>query len=116
MIYLASPYTHPESAVRQARYELTVTALAIFLKQGELVYSPIVHTHASATLFNLPKDYQYWLEFNMHFLNCSSGLYILCIDGWEHSLGVRSEIDEAARLGLPIKMFRLEEDTLKEYK
>ena len=46
MIYLASPYSHPDADVRQARHDLAVeAAIAIMQDIGEAVFSPIAHSH-----------------------------------------------------------------------
>lgn len=88
MIYLASPYSHPEESERTRRYDLTVTAMALFLKREEKIYSPIVHCHVAAMRFDLPLDYEFWLKYNTHFLERCDSLYVLCIDGWLDSKGV----------------------------
>ena len=46
MIYLASPYSDPDPAVKQARYDAAVRAVGALMARGETVYSRIVSTHA----------------------------------------------------------------------
>ena len=95
MIYLASPYTHKDPQVQQQRYELAMEAVAEFLRQGEFVYSPIVHCHEMAKRHSLPTDYQFWWNYNVDFMDSAQSIYVLCIDGWKESAGVRKEIEFA---------------------
>jgi hypothetical protein len=92
MIYLASPYTHPDPLIVEKRYEQTLHATAILMRADIMVYSPIVHCHEVAKQHQLPTDYKFWLVYNHHFILLSEAVYILCIDGWRESLGVRNEI------------------------
>jgi len=48
LIYLASPYSHPDPSVRQERYEAACKATAAMMRQGYHVYSPIAATHPPA--------------------------------------------------------------------
>lgn len=93
MIYLASPYTHVDKSVQESRYQLTMDALAVFLAQGEFVYSPIVHCHEMAKKHAMPTDYKFWWDYNVDFIDNSNGLYVLCIDGWLESKGLKKEVE-----------------------
>ena len=105
VIYLASPYTHSDSEVREKRYDLAVSAMAAFLKDKQNVYSPIVHCHVITVRHALPFDHQFWVEYNNHFLGLCEKIYVLCIDGWEESVGVQKEIDFAYWHCIPIEFF-----------
>jgi hypothetical protein len=43
MIYLASPYSHPDRAVREERFRGACRATAALLRSGHAVFSPIAH-------------------------------------------------------------------------
>lgn len=45
MIYLASPYSHPDPAVEELRFEAACEAACKLMQQGHHVFSPIAHTH-----------------------------------------------------------------------
>ena len=45
MIYLASPCSHPDPAVREQRYQAACRAVAALLHERRLVFSPIVNGH-----------------------------------------------------------------------
>jgi hypothetical protein len=59
MIYLASPYSHPDPAVRQERYEAVCQAAAELISRGHIVFSPVAHSHTIAT-YGLPGDWEFW--------------------------------------------------------
>ena len=46
MIYLASPYSHPDPLVRQARFDAACHAAAGPIQAGHAVVAPIVHGQA----------------------------------------------------------------------
>lgn len=109
MIYLASPYSHPDPAVRQKRYEQTMAAQAYLLRQGQHVYSPIVACHPMALAHDLPTDAAWWAEYNLDMLTRCSDVYVLCLNGWEKSKGVAQEIEWAKEQLIPplfVKLIR----------
>lgn len=92
MIYLASPYTHKDPFVREARYLAAAKVVAQYLKDGKFVYSPIVHCHELAKIVALGMDFEFWKTYNYHMLELASELHVLGIDGWADSDGVSGEI------------------------
>jgi len=58
MIYLASPYTSDDPAVRQQRFEAACRAAAAMIRQGQTVFSPIAHSHAICA-FGVPLDWRF---------------------------------------------------------
>ena len=96
-VYLASPYTHEQYLVRALRTRAAARAAGVLLKAGYLVFSPIVHGHLIAIYseFPVPIDYSYWESLNEEFILWSDALYILTLDGWEDSIGIKREIEIA---------------------
>ena len=101
MLYLASPFGHPDPIVRHTRYELVLEAAATLIKRGMLVYSPIVHNY-HLLKFDLPPGFDFWRAFDLQILPRCEKLGVLKIDGWDKSVGVKEEISEAKRLGIPV--------------
>ncbi len=99
MIYLASPYTHPNDAVRQARYEAAFKFSRDLTEMEVVNFSPIAYGHQYA-LKGLPGDEKFWRKFNFAILSACSTLYILKMPGWEKSSGIQSELDFAKERGL----------------
>lgn len=101
-MYLASPYSHKDPFVREMRYLVTTQALADALKLGVAVYSPIVHCHELAKIADLPRDAAFWRNYNFTMLGCAEQLWVLMLEGWDKSVGVGEEVDEAKRLSIPV--------------
>lgn len=101
MIYLASPYSHPDAAVRDARFEAACRATAELVLAGRVVFAPIVMGHPLVA-HGLAGDWQFWERFDRAVLERCDALYVLQLDGWQESAGVRAEIDIAIDLGLPV--------------
>ena len=101
MIYLASPYTHSDPAVQQARFEAACRAVVRLIREGEIVFSPIVHSHPLVPL-GLPVEWDYWERIDTTFIGRSDGVRGLMLPGWRESVGVRAEIKLAKSCGLPV--------------
>lgn len=101
-IYLASPYSHPDPFVRELRYLEVLRETAQMLKHGLHVYSPIVHCHELAKVENMPKDAEFWKKYNFVMLAGAEVVYVLTLDGWDKSVGVAGEIEEAHRIHIGV--------------
>ena len=108
MIYLASPYSHPDAAVREQRFHAACRAAAALLRAGRAVFSPVVHGHPLVA-HGLPTDWPFWQQFGRAFLSRCDELVILTLDGWRESDGVREEVRLARDLGKPILFLGPEE-------
>jgi hypothetical protein len=105
LIYLASPYNHAKASMRAVRYQAVLTATADLMRAGRIVYSPIVHNHPIAISDEgLPRDWEYWKQFDEVILSRCDRLWILTIDGWRESVGIKGEIEIAQNLQLPIEL------------
>lgn len=104
LIYLASPFSHNSSAVRQFRFlearRFTIEAL----RDCRAIFSPIVYG------MDMEKEigtaYEPWLYLNRAMLFACEEVWCLCIDGWADSRGVRYELELAQTLGKPIHFYR----------
>lgn len=108
LIYLASPYSHPDRVVRKWRYRMACHGTARLLEAGHLVYSPIVHSHP-LTHYGLPTDWGYWKRLDEAMLQRCDELWVLLLDGWAASAGIQAEIQLAERRGMPRRYVRLED-------
>ena len=104
MIYLASPYSHEDASVREDRYRQVCLAAAMLKQQGSVVFSPIAHSHGIALCLSSDesKDFAYWSKFDLAILGMCNVLMVLTLLGWDSSVGIRAEIAEARRLGIPV--------------
>lgn len=110
MIYLASPYSHPDPSVREHRYHAACRAAAAMLRDGYVVFSPIVHSHPLVA-FGLPTAWSAWERIDRAYLERCDEVMVLMLDGWEASVGVRAEIDIARALGKQVRFVAPEDAT-----
>ena len=103
MIYLASPYTRPDPAGRQWRFEAASRATARMIREGMFVFSPVVHSHP-LTRHRLPGDWDFWQRYDRaHLVRCNEFM-VLALDGWRESKGVQAEMAIATELSMPVRM------------
>jgi len=92
MIYLASPYSHPDSTVREERYQEALKCAVALAGSCGVPYSPIVHWHVAAKLHKLPTDAEFWKYQNKVMLELATSVTVLRLPGWESSAGVAQEL------------------------
>ena len=107
MIYLASPYSHPDSQIRRQRFRDACIATARLIRAGHIVFSPIVHGHPIAE-YGLPTDWRFWEPFDRAYLQRCDEVVVLMLDGWQESEGVQAEIRIAGELGKPVRYLQPE--------
>lgn len=71
------------------------------IRGGHVVYSPIVHSHPLVS-YGLPTEWDYWQRVDEVMLGRAGSLWVLMLDGWRDSAGVRAEIKLADELCLPV--------------
>lgn len=102
MIYLASPYSHPDPAVREQRFRAACRMAGELMRQGVRVFSPIAHTHPIALEGDLPLGWDFWEQFDREMIAACEAVVVLTLDGWRESKGVTAEIAIAKELGIPV--------------
>lgn len=101
-IYLASPYSHDDSSIKELRYQQAIKAAGYLIDRSIHVFSPIVHSHPITVNRNLPGDWNYWREYDEFMIRSFDMLYVLCEDGWKESAGVDAEMGMAITLNKPV--------------
>jgi hypothetical protein len=117
LIYLGSPYSHPDEKVREQRFRAVARAAGWIYTRGEVfVYTPISMTHqigielsAFPTLF----EWNSWAGFDEFMIAKCDEFWILVINGWDTSVGLSAEIKIATRLGMPIRYVIPEADSYR---
>jgi hypothetical protein len=103
LIYLASPYSNPDRAVRVERFNAACRAAAKLMHQGKLIFCPIAHTHPIAEIGGLPLGWMFWERYDQAMLAVCGRMIVLRLDGWEMSLGVAAEIKAMRDAGKPVE-------------
>lgn len=112
--FLSLPYSHSDPAVKEKRFRTACHVAASMMRKGIFITSPIITGIAiiNGSGENLPDTLEYWKSYCIHLLmNCNS-MYVLNVEGWKSSGGVRMEIEKALELG--IEVFLIEADSEKE--
>lgn len=103
MIYLASPYTAKSKELQEANYQSVLRFTGRLLAKRHKVWSPVVHCHVLALLYDLPTDHLFWKELNHDFIRRCDELWVAKIGGWEYSLGIEDEVNFANMISIPVK-------------
>lgn len=103
-IYLASPYSHPDPTVREARFKAVCKKAAEYLSEGKCVFSPIAHSHPLVEFLPEEKcmDFEFWMKADLPILRDAAELHILMLEGWHGSRGVQRETEYADAIGIPV--------------
>ena len=99
LIYLASPYSHPDPLVRHDRFLLACRAAGWLIRHGITVFSPIAHSHPIAMAVEMGGCFDTWQRHNRRWLEACDELAVLTVEGWQQSRGVAGEMAWAAELG-----------------
>lgn len=102
MIYLATPYSHPNEEVRALRFLQAYHYCCKAMQKGEVIFSPIVYGHRFADLGDAQTDHVWWQDFNESILIAVRELRVLKLEGWDQSLGIQHELDFADRNGIEV--------------
>jgi hypothetical protein len=98
MYYIGQPYSHKDPEVREQRFKIALKVLQYFISINEPCFSPIVQTHHLES-----KPSNYWMTTDLALLRLCDKLLVLKIEGWEKSVGLAKEIEEAKKIGMPIQ-------------
>ena len=104
--YLATPYSKWADGLDAAFREAARVA-GEMLKRGEVVYSPIAHTHPIAIEGKIdPLDHSIWLPFDGAMMRAAEGIYVVQMPGWDKSKGIAHEIEAFREMGKPLRFVR----------
>jgi hypothetical protein len=101
-IYLASPYSHPDVKIREERFIAACKKAGQLMFQGHLVHAPIVHSHPIAIQCKLPTDWSFWERYDIEYIKWADEVWVLCLPGWDGSIGIEAEISIAKKMGKPV--------------
>ena len=121
-IYLAIPY----SGIHERSFKTANEVAAQLMLEGNVVFSPITHSHNLSQQCELPTTWEFWIEQDKEFVKWADELYIVVINYdkdrdenyfnglelIEKSVGVQGEILIAKEFNKPIKylMYYVVED------
>ena len=112
--YLASPYSSPSREIRAHRFVAATRACGALLDLGVHAYSPIVHSHSISLLFDVRHDWEFWKAHDTSFISVSWIMYILAIDGWEESVGIKAEREICKEQNIPTVLIDIQANMIPE--
>lgn len=108
-IYLASPYSSTNPNQRKERFDKVCSVAAQLMLEGHNVFCPIAHSHPIGEVMDTMLDAGYstngdfWKKQDVPILRHASALFVVTLDGWEESKGVKWEMELAKALHIPIR-------------
>jgi Domain of unknown function (DUF1937) len=112
LIYLASPYSHPDPEVREQRFQTVCKVAAKLMSKGHLIFCPIAHTHPLVIHGQLATGWEFWDKYDRAILSKCSEFWVVCLAGWQTSVGVQAEMAIAKELNLPIRFVDSDGETI----
>ena len=110
LVYLASVYGYPYDdtitpQIREKRFKLVSKVAGKIIQKSEVdVYSPVAHSHPIAKYGKIPTHTEYWANYCNRMLGFCDELWILDVENWDKSHGIKEEIAYAKVTDKPIKM------------
>lgn len=101
--YLASPYSHPDPAVRLRRFDEVCLVASRLMGAGEAIFCPIAHSHPIDSAESLPQTTGFWMAQDIPILRHAAKVKVLMLAGWNTSNGIAAELKTAALLNIPIE-------------
>ena len=107
LIYLGSPYSHPDFNTRQFRFLAVAQAAAVLMASMPKmrVFAPICLGHPVTVCgqqAGIRGDFAQWQDFDLFMLEQSTHFVALLLEGWSESEGLKAEWEHARRRGLAI--------------
>jgi hypothetical protein len=103
VIYVASPYNHPDDDIRYLNFLKVSKYSAKMISEGHVVISPIAYGHPLLSYVEMPYDFEFWSNFCLSLLNKCDEIHVLTLDGWDKSRGVLEEIQFAKDNLIPVE-------------
>lgn len=102
-IYLATPHNHEDSKIQEERFQAAQLAASTLFAYQIPVYSPIAHWHPIAIAHDLPHGWNHWKHQDEMMLRACKELWIILLDGWEVSQGIKAEVQIMHQLHKPVR-------------
>jgi hypothetical protein len=111
LIYLASPYSHPDKQIQEENFKQISRIAAKMAAKGEVAISPITYGHTLVG-FNpdMPTTWEFWEEFCLSILIHCSKMIVVKMQGWENSKGIKGEIEFALKHGIEVDFIEYSPD------
>lgn len=102
LIYIGSPYSHPDDEVRHNNFRLVSDLAARLCSEGKVAFSPITYGHTLLDFKEMPSDWKFWQNFCLSFLVHADELLVYQMPGWDQSRGLADEIEFAKQHNITV--------------
>lgn len=112
LIYIAGPYSNDAPADRTrnaspekrvARFNAVTEAARCLIEKQEVVYSPLTMTHPIDIRMKHDPGSAFWVALDETFMGFCGRILVLKLPGWDHSSGVKHEIDFFKARGIEVE-------------
>lgn len=114
IIYVICPFSSPDSSVESKRFSTASAYAGHLLYNGFNAYSPLSHGYPISLSLHESENktipYKVWIQHGLLILKMCTEAHVLKLEGWRESKGVSLEIQEAKKLGIPIKYIDLKNE------
>lgn len=110
LIYLASPFTSDQKNVEDVRIVANYLVMELFMDSKHLVYSPLAHGYHYSEICKIEKTWEYWRDHCLGMLAKSDFMCVLALEGWEDSVGLKTEIEFAKECEIPVEFLHLDRE------
>lgn len=106
LIYISSPYSKVDKPMRTYRAakvsEFTMWCIKTFPETN--FYCPIAHSHMLAEYGDpgLDENWDFWKPIDKDWIKRCDEVWVLALDGYKQSVGVKQEVKWAAEMGKPV--------------
>jgi hypothetical protein len=109
MIYISSPIAHRSRLVEYRRLAEATRYAVGLMRKGIPVFSPAAHSLGMGLIGQEEArgiNRRVWMLADLAVLRACSELHVLMLPGWRQSVGVKAEIREARKHGIPVEYVR----------
>lgn len=105
MIFLSCPFTSNLPGQDYERVDDYLIADTLLMRQGVDTVGTLHKMFNEKILGDEEMDvtWEFWKAYTYNLIRRCDALYVLCLDGWKDSTGVKEEIIYAKKIGIPIK-------------
>jgi hypothetical protein len=109
LVYIGSPYSNPDSAVREENFNIVSRMAARECAKGKVAFSPITYGHTLIGFTEMPTNWEFWKPFCLAFLERADELLVYKMPGWDMSKGLAAEIEFAIERNITIRWAEYDE-------
>lgn len=115
MILISGPYSHKDPKVKEERAYVLSLAAAAIMQGGKIAFSPVVYglSVIDRSKLELPDSTEFWNDFCVTFTSKAKDVWVLDMEGWQDSTGVKNEIKAAKENGITVSLIHFDHESLR---